>query len=367
MNLAIFLGHWAAWAWAASWQVMILAALVALVLPLMRGVPARFRYALLMLVFVKLMIAPSLTAPWSLGGVIAPPDKATDSWVALFSDPLRAAHTLDDFDHTVGVTGNPNFWRALGIAETSALTVVSVCFVLWSIGVGITGGSLCWNQHQLSRAVSGGRRVTAGPLLAELERCARELGVAAPRLILLANASGPFLCGFFRPTIVLPAELPGLVERDQLRAILLHELAHYRRGDLLHCWFISVLQCLFWFHPVVWIAAEWLADERELCVDESLVTSRRVEALKYCRTILDVCEFSAGSVNSAVAFLGRGEQGIVERRIQNILHIPHLGPRHTCFLWAMVIVFGAAFIPMGVGHQPAQNPTPDSVTVQQQI
>jgi bla regulator protein BlaR1 len=171
--------------------------------------------------------------------------------------------------------------------------------------------------------------------------------------VLLADAATPFLCGFFRPTIVLPAELPGMVERDQLRAILLHELTHLKRRDLEASWFVSVLQCIFWFHPVVWFAGEMLAEERELCVDESLVTTRRVEALGYCRTILDVCEMATGPARSAaLAFIGTARRvSEVERRIHNVLGLRRLSSGQRMVGWSFVFAFGMAFLPMGVAER----------------
>ncbi|MBI1290669.1 M48 family metalloprotease [bacterium] len=363
MNPSPLIGIWAVWAWGALWQVTFLFALVLVANRLLRGFPARFRHTLYLLVFAKLLVTPSLTAPWSLGSALVPGSEPTDSWLALFSDPIRGAHTLDIFDPSVGVEGNPCFWNALAIPQSYAIPVTTVCFGIWLIGMSGFFATMLAGQWELWRAINKGRTVTTGPLLAEFRSCAAELGIRVlPRLVLLGDAATPFLCGFRTPTVVLPAELPGMVERDQLRAILLHELMHLKRRDLEVSWFVSVLQCIFWFHPAVWLTGELLAEERELCVDEALVAGRRVEALRYCRTILDVCELASGPVQHAMGFLGPMRRvSEIERRIHNVLGLRRLSAGRLAFGWSFLVVFGLAFLPMGVGEQATGEYVPVSV------
>jgi beta-lactamase regulating signal transducer with metallopeptidase domain len=88
-----------------------------------------------------------------------------------------------------------------------------------------------------------------------------------------AKAATPMLVGLFQPVIVLP-------DRDytdtQLRAVLLHELTHLRRRDLLVKW-LSVLACsLHWFNPLAWLARRELDRACELACDEAVI--RKLDA-----------------------------------------------------------------------------------------
>jgi beta-lactamase regulating signal transducer with metallopeptidase domain len=82
------------------------------------------------------------------------------------------------------------------------------------------------------------------------------------------KATTPMLVGLFRPKIILP-------EREysdaQLQAVLLHELTHLRRKDVLIKW-LSVLACaLHWFNPIVWLVRREMDKACELSCDEAVI------------------------------------------------------------------------------------------------
>ena len=73
-----------------------------------------------------------------------------------------------------------------------------------------------------------------------------------------------------RPQLSLPSGIDRLLTRDELNAVLIHELTHDRRRDNL-IRLIEVGVCLFWFHSLVWITGWRLALYRELSCDESVI------------------------------------------------------------------------------------------------
>ncbi len=78
--------------------------------------------------------------------------------------------------------------------------------------------------------------------LDQLSIVAEQSGIKKPmELCVNPLVSSPLLIGFFHPCIVLPgADIP---EKD-LRYIILHELAHYKRRDMFYKWLIQVTVCL---------------------------------------------------------------------------------------------------------------------------
>lgn len=80
------------------------------------------------------------------------------------------------------------------------------------------------------------------------------------------NVSTPCLVGLFRPVIYLT---PACVENEQtLGHVLTHELTHLRHGD--HVWSLTrcICLCIYWFNPLVWVAASRSRRDCELACDE---------------------------------------------------------------------------------------------------
>lgn len=77
--------------------------------------------------------------------------------------------------------------------------------------------------------------------------------------------ASPCLFGLLRPAIYLTPE--SLADQTTLNYILAHEQTHYRHLD--HIW--SLIRCiclsLYWFHPLVWLAAALSREDSELACD----------------------------------------------------------------------------------------------------
>jgi beta-lactamase regulating signal transducer with metallopeptidase domain len=97
----------------------------------------------------------------------------------------------------------------------------------------------------------------------------------------------------FRPVLVLPEGLAGALEPDELRQVLLHELAHVKRGDLILDWFPAIARLLFFFHPVAHWAAGRILLERELACDQAAINLSNHDAASYARMLVRVATVAA--------------------------------------------------------------------------
>lgn len=109
------------------------------------------------------------------------------------------------------------------------------------------------------------------------------------------NVPTPCLAGFFRPVIYLT---PACAEDEQIRRhVLTHELTHLRHGD--HIWSLlrCICLCVYWFHPLVWIAAAQSRRDCELACDEgALKQLSDDERIAYGKTLLDTVAQSMSPV-----------------------------------------------------------------------
>jgi len=135
----------------------------------------------------------------------------------------------------------------------------------------------------------------------ELQRQTRELanrlGVARPPEVrLLTGSVSPMLwAGGRRAKLLFPRGLLGRMNTPSRSTLLLHELAHMRRGD--H-WvrFLEVLTaCLYWWNPVVWWARREIHRTEEECCD-ALVVEHSGGGRIYAAALLQTLDFLADSL-----------------------------------------------------------------------
>ncbi|MGO8677539.1 MAG: M56 family metallopeptidase [Limisphaerales bacterium] len=107
-----------------------------------------------------------------------------------------------------------------------------------------------------------------------------------------ANSLSPAVCGLFAPVILLPRALAEQLAPDQLRAVLLHELFHLRRGDLWLGFVQALFQTLYWWHPLLWPANARIRRAREDAVDDAVMLALGGGAEAYPPTLLQVARLA---------------------------------------------------------------------------
>ena len=136
----------------------------------------------------------------------------------------------------------------------------------------------------------------------------------APRICVSSSRRAPLTFGVFRPTVLLPEDLP--VGDAQFQLILAHELAHIRRKDCLRKLLLTVCLCLYWWNPLVWLMV-WLANrDMELACDEAVLRALGPDCRKaYALTLLDMAQRNPKSAPLCSGFA----KSSAEERIRAIL------------------------------------------------
>ena len=80
----------------------------------------------------------------------------------------------------------------------------------------------------------------------------------------------PAIMGVLRPTLLLPTSAADL-DDDQLKMVMLHELAHVRRWDIASNWGLVVIRAIHWWNPVYWLAASRFRSLREQACDAFVI------------------------------------------------------------------------------------------------
>lgn len=121
-----------------------------------------------------------------------------------------------------------------------------------------------------------------------LERWRGRVGIG--RAVLLASSprvSVPVVLGWLRPMVVLPNSLTEKTFQGHADAVLLHELAHVRRGDYPWNVCLRFVQALYWPHVLVWVLGRAIGALRERACDD-LCVHEMGGSLAYQETLLAV-------------------------------------------------------------------------------
>lgn len=159
--------------------------------------------------------------------------------------------------------------------------------IVWAVGVIVLLLRTTGSAILLRRSARHASLVTSGSLRQALDAAGRELNLRR-RVHLLVDERRiiPLVWGIFRARMVLPGEAYGW-DDSRLRAVLLHELAHIKRGDLPVMLVTHFACALHWFNPLVWLAAWRMHIERERACDD-LVLTAGVKASDYAEHLLHV-------------------------------------------------------------------------------
>lgn len=168
---------------------------------------------------------------------------------------------------------------------------------------------------------------------------------AAPTLLRSEDVKMPFAAGLLHSTIVLPAESDGW-SAERRTAVLIHELGHIRRRDLVGHTLGRIACALYWFHPLVWTAARRLRAESErACDDLALVFGAKPS--DYAEHLLEIVTCVRDHYTPAVA-LAMAHRKEFEGRMLAILN-PELIRRGPGRMETASLAGGLALMALVIG------------------
>ncbi len=107
-----------------------------------------------------------------------------------------------------------------------------------------------------------------------------------PRLLSSSDVQSPMIAGVFKTWLVLP-EAATDWSAERLRMVLIHELAHIARHDILTQSLAGLACAVNWFNPLAWYAARQMRNLREIACDD-LVVMRCRKPADYAETLMEV-------------------------------------------------------------------------------
>ena len=221
---------------------------------------------------------------------------------------------------------------------------------------------MLWNAERQGTVIWPSRQSATihDPMVMALQAACLQLGIRRPVTLLIhPDKTIPVVWGILRCRLLLPAAARQW-SGEQLRSVLLHELAHIKRRDTIAQLLAQLACALHWFNPLVWLAAWRLGVERERACDD-LVLASGVRPSAYAGHLLEVVtEFSSARWTQSCG-LAMARKSSLEGRLAAVLSKSCNRRGVTTALAAAVLLLGAGIaVPLAMlraaEEKPGQEP-----------
>ena len=215
--------------------------------------------------------------------------------------------------------------------------------LIWSFTVVFLSIRLIRSWMQLANIKHEGAPQVSSELKQYIKNIAIKLDLhTIPLLKISRQVMVPAAYGVLKPTILLPVSLISQIPKDQLEAIIKHELCHLKRNDFIHNIIQLCADILLFFHPGI----RWMNNDirhiREQCCDQ-MVLEQDTERLTYAKALTNIAAFTNDIKLKHSVHLGIND-GMLLNRVKFLLQNKSSQSSLMVFLpFLMIILFLIVF------------------------
>ena len=315
-------------------EVLISSSVLILVLAILRlllrgRISARLQYALWLLVLIRLLVPVSFfRSPVSVAEAAAP--AVTRVQAAAETEVPVGTFTQDTAMRLIDLGLNPE--RSVVVSDASS----ERAHLTWFMSLRHSA-RLIWYAGMLLMAAWF--LFVNLRMLQRLKRTRRPYEAAArPPVYLADDLPSPCLFGLFDPVIYLTEQ--AAADPLQARMIVVHERTHLRHGDLVWALLRGVCLVVWWFDPLVWLAAALSRQDAELACDEGTIRALgEASRYDYGRTLVGMAKAGRGTPSDLLrgATTMTGGRRSLRARVARIAK----APRVSSFLVGMTLAVAA--------------------------
>ncbi len=348
-----FAETWSRYVWESSWQSAIVAIFVLGIVLSCRRLPAKIKYAILIVALIKFAVPPFFSTPTGLFSAL--PERpisgelmldnaagvgakfgSESTWRpeeqenhrSLFVDsrsdknrlepneevfaanpdvagpalPSLSNRNLSESDSRLPATPESRFGQSGFIAASSTestttliepLAVTGRVWLLLCYAVGFVAWSafLAVSCFRVSTLRRRSQTVTSPEILAIYQKTAQRLRMKSiPRLATSTELTTPIAFGCLRPIVLLPTSI--LQDPRATEIAIAHELAHHRRRDPWVNSFQNILLIVWWFNPLLWILNKEVRRVREDCCDDIVLEHGIADRVHYSDSLLAIARLT---------------------------------------------------------------------------
>lgn len=190
-------------------------------------------------------------------------------------------------------------------------SITDILFCIYAAGIALFLLYYLFSYLRLRALLFRADRVSADEQ-ARIDAIAQTYSLKSCKAVWVSGISSAFVCGIFRPLLVLPAEK----ETDE--KIILHELLHLQYKDALQNVLWCLLRALHWCNPIVHLAMHHIGNDMEaLCDTRVLERLEGEDRREYGRILLDMANTKYARAPFTSSISNGGKQ--ITRRIEAIV------------------------------------------------
>jgi protein TonB len=321
------------------WHTTLVLALIACLALLLRRAPARYQEALWSAGLLKLLV------PLPLLAAALP---ALERWASSAEQQQAigpAIKTLSQIAYPEMLWTPPVETSGGGVPPAVFYAVTAA----WVLGVGVLL-ALWWRRARIACSPPLGAAPwhAADDVVERVTHAARSAGVPLALIRLTDEPVVPCVGNFRRPVVVLSNVVVRALRDDELRAVLVHENAHRRRGDLWRGALQRLTTCVFFFYPPAWWLTRRLRASAEMACDEAVLATG-IDARTYARALARTVVLELAATPAPALASGRSHLRARLQRIQSPERYVSMA-RHRIAVAAAVIAAGVlSLVPIADG------------------
>lgn len=277
-------------------------------------ISARWYYAMWFLLILKLIIPNLFITPYNLFDLF-------ELAVSKLSADQGVDVTSNFYDLSRGNQNLMNLWSfpdeyALSINGNQTIPLLQIVFCIWLIVLlCMLAGAFIYNI-KVWKTVKASKPLEDKELWSILKTCKDEMKIKKSfQMVESENIQSPALFGLFKPIIILPMNIRSVLSIKELKYVILHEMAHYKRKDIFFNILSRFLQALHWFNPIIWYGLYRMHEDQELACDFYVLSKiENEEHYSYGATLIKLLKIGRSSMYSfTMANVVNKKRGIKER------------------------------------------------------
>jgi len=320
----------------------------------------KWHYFLWFLVIIKLLIPVLPESPISIHNFSFQGEEAVESSEGYSPEQLQTESIQDsnqvpesrtDSEYALGESDSPsdNAYTTDNAEASSYYNNrnINIFPILWLLGVlSLTLYTLTVNISFWLKVKRNMSAVTSDSIMRLFNGCKEQLNISKNISVFKTSlVKSPTLFGFFKPKILLPAEITSQTSLSDMKYIFLHELSHIKQRDILINWITGILKIIHWFNPVIWYGFYRMKEDRELACDANVLSHlNQEEQHEYGRVIINLLE----RMNSPIQTPGMvniiNDKTNLKRRILMISKFKQGKRKFSIIAVLVIVLLGAVFL-----------------------